>query len=299
MTSEERDLITKFIERIGGAKPASFGSVPGSIPGAAPALPPIDKEADALIGELFAQYPEARYRLTQTAFVQEQALAEAQNRLKRMEWELEQARQALAQQRQQPAQSQGGGGFLSSIFGGGQSRQPAPPQQWNQGGPQAGAPQAGPWGGQVGGPPAPQYAPGYQPGMLQRSGSGFLGSALTTAAGVAGGMVVGNALMDMFSPHHAGSAGGFLTGGSAEAPWGSPGALPEPPADSPPSDQYVDQGSWTSPDNTAQNDPGVTDPGNWGGGSDQAAWNDPGSDPGADAGWTDDGGSSGGSDDLA
>ena len=34
--------------------------------------------------------------------------------------------------------------------------------------------------------------------MFQRSGSGFLGSALTTAAGVAGGLVVGNALMNAF-----------------------------------------------------------------------------------------------------
>ena len=73
MTNEERDIITRFIERVGGAPSASFGSVPG----AAPPLPPIDREADALIGELFAKYPEARYRLTQTAFVQEHALAEA------------------------------------------------------------------------------------------------------------------------------------------------------------------------------------------------------------------------------
>ena len=32
-------------------------------------------------------------------------------------------------------------------------------------------------------PPPPQYAPGYQPGMFQQRGSGFLGTALTTAAG--------------------------------------------------------------------------------------------------------------------
>ena len=38
--------------------------------------------------------------------------------------------------------------------------------------------------------------------MFQRSGSGFLGSALTTAAGVAGGLVAGNALMSLFSGSH-------------------------------------------------------------------------------------------------
>ena len=40
----------------------------------------VDSEADALIGEMFNRYPEARYRLTQLAFVQEHALAEASNR---------------------------------------------------------------------------------------------------------------------------------------------------------------------------------------------------------------------------
>src|SRR5271166_3863990 len=130
MTNEERDIITQFIERVSGAKASSgFGSVPGT----APSLPPVDKEADALIGDLFSKYPEARYRLTQTAFVQEHALAEALNRIKRLEWELEQQRQAAAQAAQQAAQQQpaeqprGGGGFFSSIFGGGQPRPAAPP----------------------------------------------------------------------------------------------------------------------------------------------------------------------------
>ncbi len=276
MTNEEREIITRFIERVGGAPAAgSFGSVPGS----APPLPPVDKEADALIGELFAKYPEARYRLTQTAFVQEHALAEAQNRIKRLEWELDQtkraAQDAQAQQQQQSSQPRG---FLSGLFGGGQQSRPAaPPPQWNQ--------SAGPqqqWGAPPP-PPPPQYAPGYQPGMFQRPGSGFLGSALTTAAGVAGGMVVGNALMDMFSGRHgAASAAEASPFSPGESPWATPGALPEPPA---PPDSYVDQSSWTTPDSgAAQNDPGFTDPGSWGGQADQAAWNDPGGDPG----WTDD-----------
>ena len=47
----------------------------------------------------------------------------------------------------------------------------------------------------------------------QGGGSGFLGSALTTAAGVAGGMVVGNALMGAFSGH--GGSGGMFGGGAA------------------------------------------------------------------------------------
>jgi len=258
MTNEERDIIRAFIERIAGAqRPSGFGSVPG----AAPPLPPIDPEADVLIGELFAKYPEARYRLTQTAFVQEQGLVQAQNRIKQLEWELEQARQ---QAQRAPS---GGGGFFSNLFGGGQRSAPAGQGPWGQGAAAAPPP-----------PPPPQYAPGYQPGMFQRGGSGFLGSALTTAAGVAGGLVVGNALMDMFSHH--GSAAASALPDLGNNPWSGGGSEP---AAAP--DQYVDPGSWTTPDSSfAQNDPGLTDPGTWGSGTDQASW----SDPGGDAGWTDD-----------
>ncbi|MBN9560624.1 MAG: DUF2076 domain-containing protein [Alphaproteobacteria bacterium] len=272
MTNEERDIITRFIERVGGASSASFGSVPG----AAPALPPIDREADALIGELFAKYPEARYRLTQTAFVQEHALAEAQNRIKRLEYELQQAQAAAQQAAEQPR----AGGFLSGIFGGGASRPPAPPPAWNQGGPQQ--PQYGQGYAPGGPPPPPQYAPGYQPGMFQRSGSGFLGSALTTAAGVAGGLVVGNALMDMFSPHRAaaselGSGAGFMPAAPVESsPWGAPAG-----GDA----GYVDQGSWTTPDSGTDQGGGYADQGSWDpAGGDQASWDSSGGD---DGGWDD------------
>ena len=44
--------------------------------------------------------------------------------------------------------------------------------------------------------------------MFQRSGSGFLGSALTTAAGVGGGILAADALMDLFG--HRGGGGGLF-----------------------------------------------------------------------------------------
>src|ERR1700754_4271227 len=128
MTNEERDIITKFIARVGGAPQQSgFGS--GSVPATQPALPPIDREADGTIGQLFTQFPEARYRITQLAFVQEYALTEAQNRIKRLEWELQQARQT-AQQAQQQAQQSGrsGGGFFGGLFGGNRGQSAPPPQ---------------------------------------------------------------------------------------------------------------------------------------------------------------------------
>jgi uncharacterized protein len=276
MTNEERDIISRFIERVGGAQGTSFGSVPGAVP----PLPPIDREADALIGELFAKYPEARYRLTQTAFVQEHALAEAQNRIKRLEYEVQQAQAAMQEAAAQQPRS---GGFLSGLFGGGPPRPPAstaPPPVWNQGGPQQGyaQPQYGQGYAPGGPPPPPQYAPGYQPGMFQRSGSGFLGSALTTAAGVAGGVVVGNALMDMFSSHRSaaselGAGSGFTPAAPVDSsPWGAPAG----------GDQgYVDQGSWTTPDAGTDQGGGYADQGSWdAGGGDQASWDSSGGDDG-------------------
>ncbi|GAA4503694.1 DUF2076 domain-containing protein [Gluconacetobacter aggeris] len=193
MNTEERDLITKFVARVGGAPQGGFGSVPATTPN----LPPIDPEADQYIGQMFQQYPEARYRVTQMAVVQEAALVAAQNRIQQLQWQLQQAQQALEAQQQRPAG--GGGGLFGGLFGGGQRAQAAPPPGWGQ---QAAPP-----------PPQPQqgYPMGMQPGMFPARGSGFLGSALTTAAGVAGGMMVGNALTDLFSGHHDG--GGFGGGG--------------------------------------------------------------------------------------
>ena len=265
MTNEERDMITQFIGRVGGA-PAG-GQVSqwgGSVPATTqPPLPPVDPEANGLINQAFQRYPEAAYRMTQLAFVQEHALTEAQNRIKRLEWDLQQAQQA-AQQAQQAAQQaaqqppqQGGsagGGFFGGLFGG-RSQAPPPPQPqpgpgpaWNQGAPPQGyQPQY-----QQAAPPPPQYPPNYQPGMFQRSGSGFLGSALTTAAGVGGGILAADALMGLFGHHNTGGEafGGGLPGGGypgggfpgaapiVQSPWG--GAAPV----APPGQDYVDNASW-------------------------------------------------------
>ena len=293
MTNEERDIIGQFIARVGGApRPASFAA--GSVPAVQPALPPIDRDADAFIGQAFAQIPEARYRVVQLAFVQEHALAEAQNRIQRLEWELQQARQQAQQAQAQPAS---GGGFFSGLFGGGARPQAAPPP----GPPPQGAPPQGDprWGGQGAGypggqpqqayypqpaPPQPQYPPNYQQGMFQqRGGSGFLGSALTTAAGVAGGMVAGEALMNLFSPHQ-GMGGSGFGGAPGDSPWAAPGqesvntgswdqggGASEPSGNQ----DYVDNGTWDQPGGAA--DSSWTD--NGGGGGD-SSWDSGGGDSG-------------------
>ena len=220
MNQDEARIISQFVERISGAAPApaAAGASSGgpwggsSVPAVQqrPNLPPVDREADALIADLFNKHPEARYRITQTAFVQEAALVEAQNRIRQLEWEVENA-QRQAQQAQQ--QRGGGGGLFGGMFGGGQQQRQGPPM-----------------------PPRPQpvYPPGYNPGMLQqqsRGGSGFLGTALTTAAGVAGGMVLGNMLMNAFSGGGAAHAAEAAAGGGfgqeavpTSSPWTDPGA---------------------------------------------------------------------------
>ena len=120
--------------------------------------------------------------------------------------------------------------------------------------------------------------------MFQRSGSGFLGSALTTAAGVAGGLVAGNALMNMFSPHT--GLGGLAAPAApavADSPWATPAAAS-------PAEGAVDQGAWGSPDPAAAPDPGYVDNGSWdtSGGGD-ASWTDPAGGDGGDHGAFNDG----------
>lgn len=285
MTNEERDIISRFIARVGGA-PQPSGSAGGSVPTTQPALPPIDRDADAFIGQAFSQNPEARYRITQLAFVQEHALVEAQNRIQRLQWELQQAQQA-AQQAQQSTQKSGGG-FFSGLFGGGSRPQPQPQgdPRWGGQAPPQGAP--GYPGGQgqqpyyqQSAPPPPQYPPNYQQGMFQqRGGSGFLGSALTTAAGVAGGMVAGNALMNLFSGREGGGfGGGGFGGGGAAGPWSTPAAPSQDYVDTGTWDQgggaapagnqdYVDNGTWDQ--SNTSNDSSWTD--NSGGSSDGGGW---------------------------
>jgi hypothetical protein len=185
MTPEERELIAGLFERM-----RSVGTIDK------------DREAESYINQSVRQFPDAPYLLVQSVLVQEHALQDAQARVQELEdrvRDLEQAR----------PRSSGSGSFLGSIFGGGRPAERAPEPRGSGSVPPIGsrsapsaydAPQgASPWGGQpgpggYGQPAAPQGGGG---------GGGFMRSAMSTAAGVAGGVLAAEAIRNMMG----GSAG--------------------------------------------------------------------------------------------
>jgi hypothetical protein len=134
---------------------------------------PRDPEAEALIRDFVARQPASPYLLVQTVLVQEQALKAAQERIAELE-----AKAGAA-----PAAA----GFLGS------------------------APRIGPWGSQTQAAapqePAPstrsplQAAVAPQSGAPQSGGSSFLRSAMTTAAGVAGGALLFEGIRSLMGSH--------------------------------------------------------------------------------------------------
>ena len=145
---------------------------------------PRDGEAERLIADLVRSQPASPYLLAQTVLVQEQALKAAQERIAELE-------------KNKPAAS---GGFLGS------------------------APRIGPWGAQPStAPDVPQpstrsplqaaVAP-QQPAAAAGGGGSFMRTALTTAAGVAGGALLFEGVRNMLG--HGG--GPFASHAAAAAP---------------------------------------------------------------------------------
>ncbi|MET3611832.1 hypothetical protein ABID16_000137 [Rhizobium aquaticum] len=204
MSPEERQLLNELFARVGQA-----------------ASTPRDPDAETMIRDELARHPYAAYYLAQAVILQEKGLEASAARIGQLEQQVKDLQQgATAQQGQQGQQ----GGFLSglsSLFGGngqGQGAQQPQPGPWGRSGPQApaydggytrGAPQPGPWSQ----PAQPPYAAPQQPSR----GGGFLAGAMTTAAGVAGGMLMADAVRSLFAPHF-GNGGLFGAGGVAGAP---------------------------------------------------------------------------------
>ncbi len=198
MTPDERKLIQDLFDRM-----RAVGRIDK------------DTDAEALIHRAVNAHPDSLYILVQTALVQEHALNQSEQRMQDLEQEVAALR---AQQPSQP-QAAGGGSFLGGLFGG----KPAAAQAsavpssgsspWGNRGAGAGTQSAG-FQGNAGYP----QGGGYQPAPVQqplqqaapaKSGGGFLAGAMTTAAGVAGGMLAANAIGSMLG----GGQGGGLFGG--------------------------------------------------------------------------------------
>ncbi|WP_210081259.1 DUF2076 domain-containing protein [Pantoea endophytica] len=163
MQSEEQQLIENLFSRLKQAETQSG---------------PRDAGAEQLIKQHLQNQPGAPYYMSQAILIQEAAL-------KKLNAQVTDLENRLAQAQQQQAPQQSSGGFLSSLFGGGS--RPAALQQPAWGNP----------------PPQPQqqYAPAQQQSAAPAArGTGFLGGALQTAVGVAGGVVMADMLTSMF--HH-------------------------------------------------------------------------------------------------
>jgi hypothetical protein len=180
MTPEERQLIAGLFDRRRDYR-----------------LPEKDREAEALIDERVRTVPDASYMLVQSVLVQEQALQEAASRIAALE---EQVRSL-----ESPHRPAGAGSFLGGLFGGGRpaaepGRGPSVPVVGARATPSVYA------GGQPGHPATPATTPAQAalpPGQAAASGGGFLRTAMATAAGVAGGMLIAGAIRDLMSPAHA------------------------------------------------------------------------------------------------
>ncbi|MFU2328810.1 DUF2076 domain-containing protein [Pseudomonas sp. NFX98] len=193
MNSEEQTLIDGLFSRLQQAETDSA---------------PRDAQAEARIKEHLTRQPAAGYFMTQAILVQEAAIKSLDEQNKQLTAQVQQLQAELQQAKAQTAApAPSSGGFLSSIFGGSRDPQPAPtqsappssggwrepgrtsfnsqPPQQNFGAPQPNFPQQG-------------YAPQQQ--APAAAGSGFLGGALKTAAGVAGGVMLAQGISSLF--HH-------------------------------------------------------------------------------------------------
>ena len=202
MTPQERQMLADLFERV-----------------RATAVGARDPEAEAFIGEAVRAQPYAPYVLAQTTLVQQHALEAAAQRIAELE-----ARAAA------PPQETSFLGNLGKTLFGGASPAPAPAPR---SGYDASAYRAG--GSDPVGVRQPAYAPPPPAGpwgapAAPSAGSGFLANAMTTAAGVAGGMMLANTLENLlggrgglFGGHSVGGFGGETINnfyGSASDPAG-------------------------------------------------------------------------------
>jgi len=132
--------------------------------------PPRDGESEAFIRDKIARQPGAPYYMAQTIVVQEQALAAAEARLAELESRAVET-------------SPANGGIFGGLFGDKSERSPST----------GSVPRVG--------SPSRESMQAQQPGA-----GGFLVGAAQTAMGVAGGVLLGNAIAGMLGGHEAKAA---------------------------------------------------------------------------------------------
>jgi len=150
-----------------------------------------DSHAESQINKRLVEQPSAPYYMAQTIIMQEAALKRLNARVEQLERKL--------------TEKPSSGGFLSGLFGGDssqgtQSRNAQNKAQAGWGDGRAQYKRQGASQQQASGPRAANQT---QPNQNYGTGGNrsFLGGALQTAAGVAGGVVVGSMLMNMFGHH--------------------------------------------------------------------------------------------------
>lgn len=188
MSPDERQLLDDLFDRVQGAAASHR-----------------DPDAEQLIAQRLREQPYAPYYLAQAVIIQDQALKATTDRIQELE---AQVRDLEDQARRIPEpQNAGFLGGLSSLFGGGQQTRPEPVQA-REGSlyrdhQRATATQPGfAVGGAQSARPTAETA--AQPGPWSRpaspvGGGGFLQGAMSTAAGVAGGMLMANAVQGLLA----------------------------------------------------------------------------------------------------
>lgn len=237
MTPQERELIDGLFQRLKAAD-----------------TPNKDREAEELINQRVADLPSVPYLLVQTVLVQEHALNAAQARIAQLEKEL------AALKAQAPA-SGGSTSFLGGLLGGRWNHGATASPQAAPAAPRTSVPVSGPAAGV---PPAGgSYAPAYAPAAAAPASGGFLQSALTTAAGVAGGALLFEGLNGLLF-HHPGPFSPYVGGGYGGSPWGGGENIYETNVynygnSDRPNDQGAIDTSTNDPSSDPGNDPNVQD----------------------------------------
>lgn len=182
MQSEEQRLIEGLFSRLQQAESATA---------------PRDAEAERVIQACVSKQPSAPYYMAQAMIIQEAALTKLNQQVQAQQQQIAQLQDQAKNARPQST------GFLAGLFGGGAASQPQQSAPQNNAGSQP-IPGTGGWDNRP--QQSNQQQQPYQQAAPQQSAPqqstpqqpGFLGSALRTAAGVAGGVVLAEMLTGMF-----------------------------------------------------------------------------------------------------